>query len=192
MKEFMKKHLVVVVAFSLPILVIVGVALSVYLPSFFVSTNYNFVYAMCTENSGYYPRCSSGYLQKQYVVVDGKLTIVPINPTDDFNRNGKPDVQEGYTPRIFLHDTEKNESREITVTEARALTLNNLLTSPDGVSVSSDWSGGADFLFVNGRSSYGHYLVKGKSRQKLNLINDRNDYYYGNFQFIGWVVPGRN
>ena len=96
---------------------------------------------------------------------------------------------------VFLHDTKKNESREITLAEAQMLTLNNLLTSPDGVTVSSNYSynGGDFFPFSGGRSSYGYYLTQGKSKSKINLINSTDQYYYqNNFQFIGWVLPGRN
>ena len=37
-----------------------------------------------------------------------------------------------------------------------------------------------------------YYIVKGKGKDRLNLINDTDRYYYrNNFQFIGWVLPGR-
>ena len=98
---------------------------------------------------------------------------------------------------VFLHDTQKNESREITLAEAKTLNMDSLLTSPDGVTVSNgyNYSGGGDFFFLfgGGRSDYGYYLMKGNSKKKLNLINvsDRS-YYQNNFQFLGWVLPGRN
>ena len=75
--------------------------------------------------------------------------------------------------------------------------LSNLLTSPDGVTVSNNrsYNGGYDlFIFGGGGySSYGYYLTKGKSKRKLNLINDTDRYYYSNnFQFLGWVLPRGN
>ena len=194
MKEFLKKNFAIVLAFVLPVALIAIIALSTYLPSLFLSTNYNFVYSSCTDGTNYYPYYCNNYLQKRYSVVNGKIVVNSMDPAQDSDKDGIPDINENYTARIFLHDTKKNESREITLEEAQALSLNGLLTSPDGVTVSSNYDRGADFFFLfNGGSSYGYYLTKGKSRSKLNLINNDDRYYYrDNFQFIGWVLPARN
>ncbi|MBI4121162.1 MAG: hypothetical protein HY457_02830 [Parcubacteria group bacterium] len=195
MKEFIKQNFALVLAFALPLALIIVVALGAYLPSLFLSTDYNFIYSTCTGGPDYRPINCQHYLQKPVMeVVEGGLVVHEIDPGQDFDKNGVLDIKENYTARIFLHDTEKNESREITLEEAKMLTLNGLLTSPDGVSVSSDYSRGPEFFpFFGGNSSYGYYLVKGKSKSKLNLINDNDRYYYqNNFQFIGWVLPGRS
>jgi hypothetical protein len=196
--EFIKKNFAILLAFTLPIVLIIVVALSVYLPSIFLSTNYNFVYTVCTDGTNYYyPHDCNNYLQKHYSVVNNKIVVNDAGVTLDSNSFDKtPDISKNYTARIFLHDTAKNESREIAFEEAEMLTLSSLLTSPDGVTVSNQYDrNGSDFFFVfdGGYSSYGYYLTKGKSRNKLNLINDTDRYYYGNnFQFMGWVLPGRN
>lgn len=194
MKEFFKKNFAIVLAFILPIVLITIIALSTYLPSLFLSTDYNFIYSSCTEGTNYYSYYCNNYLQKRYSVVNGKIVVNQIDPAQDSDKDGVPDINEKYTARIFLHDTKKNESREITIEEARTLNLHGLLTSPDGVTVSSHYDRGGGFFFLfDGGSSYGYYLTKGKSRSKLNLINRDNRYYYrDNFQFIGWVLPGRN
>ncbi len=196
MNEFLKKNFALLLAFILPIALILIVALSMYLPSLFLSTDYNFVYSSCTDSKNYHQYPCDNYLQKRYLVVDNKLLVNSVDMTQDYDKNGVPDFSEKYTDRIFLHDTKKNESREITIEEAQTLTLNNLLTSPDGVTVSShnDRGGsGFPFIFDGGSSSYGYYLTKGKSRSKINLINSSDQYYYqNNFQFIGWVLPGSN
>lgn len=196
MQEFIKKNFAILLAFILPIALIVIVALSTYLPSFFLSTDYNFVYSSCTEGTDYYPRGCNDYFRKRYSVVNNKLIVNPIDPTQDSDRDGVPDINENYTARIFLHDTKKNESREITLEEAQRLSLSGLLTSPDGVTVSSYSDSnevGFFFVFGGGSSSYGYYLTKGKSRSKLNLvIRDDRYYYRDNFQFIGWALPGRD
>ncbi len=192
MKEFIKKNFAILLAFALPILLIVIVALTTYIPSLFISTNYNFIYTSCTDGNSYYPYYCNDYLQKRYIVVDGTLVVKPVDTNQDSDKNGIPDFKEKYTPRLFLHDTAKNESREITEKEAQSLTLSSLLTSPDGVTVSGNYNrGGGDFFpFGGGSSSYGYYLTKGKGRSKLNLINTTDQYYYqNNFQFIGWVLP---
>ena len=192
MKDFIKNNFVLLLAFMLPIALIVIVALSTYIPSRIISTDYNFIYTSCTNSRSVYYRCDN-YLQQRYSVSNNKLAVNTISPTQDSDKDGTPDVKE-YTTRIFLHDTEKNESREIGLEEAKLLTLNSLITSPDGITVSSSYNRGADFLFLfDSGSSYGIYLTKGKSKRKLQLINDDSRYYYrDNFRFLGWVIPGRN
>ena len=194
MKEFFKKNFAIVLAFVLPIAFIVIIALSTYLPSLLLSTNYNFVYSSCTDGTNYYPYNCNNYLQKRYSVVNGKIIVNSIDPTQDSDKDGTPDINENYTARIFLHDTKKNESKEVTLEEVQTLSLNGLLTSPDGVTVSGNYDRGSDFFFLfDGGSSYGHYLTKGKSKRKLNLINNNDRYsYQNNFHFIGWVLSGTN
>ena len=190
MNQFIRKNFFVILAFLLPFLLIIGFAASVYLPSAFLSTNYNFLYSLCSINNNYSYNCNN-YLPHYYSVVNGKLVVNQIDPSLDSDKDGVADVNENYGARIFLHDTKKNESKEITFSEAQSLRLDGLLTSPDGVSVTSDWQGGAEFFpFFDSGSSYGHYLVKGKSKSQLNLINNADRYYYrNNFRFIGWVLP---
>lgn len=194
MKEFLKKNFAIVLAFVLPIALIATIALSTYLPSFFLSTDYNFIYSSCTDGTNYYSYSCNDYLQNQYSVVNGKIVVNSIDPAQDSDTDSVPDINENYTTHIFLHDTKKNESREITIEEAQSFFLNDLLTSPDGVTVSSHYDRGVNFFLVfDGGSSYGYYLTKGKSRSKLNLINRDDRYYYrDNFQFIGWILPGRS
>lgn len=195
--KFIKKNFLLLFAFLLPIVLIATVALSTYFPSLFLSTSYNFIYMSCDYRTNYsYAYNCENYLQKSSSVVNNKFTLNNVDPTLDSDNNKIPDINENYTTRIFLHDTQKNESREIALEEAQKLTLNNLLTSPDGVTVSNHFdrsSGDFFFIFGDNSSSYDYYLTKGKNVNKLNLINNNNLYYYqNNFKFVGWVLPGRN
>ena len=79
---------------------------------------------MCAESNYRYNNCNN-YIQKRYSVVNNKIVINNIDPTLDSDNDKIPDINENYTTRIVLHDTEKNESREITFEEAQILTLNN-------------------------------------------------------------------
>lgn len=210
MKEFIKNNLVVIIAFLLPVLFVVGVMVSIYMPFSSVSTKYNFIYATCDSLGGYYYDCTS-YINRRYDVVDGKLVIKDFS--QKYNSNGSendpsayqvvvpdgvtlPKTDQEMNDRIFLHDTETNQSREITKEEAKTLSLNSFLSSPDGVSVSGGYNGGGCglfFVFGCGRSTYEYYLMKGNIKSKLNLISTKDQYYYPeSFKFIGWVLPGRN
>ena len=188
MKSFIKENIIVVIAFSLPVLLIVGVGLSAYLPSLVLSTNYNFVYAACTDGRSYSYRCDD-YLQQRHSVLNGSLYVQEVNGSQDLDQ----DSDEIYTSRLFLHNTKTNETREIPLVEAQTLNLDQLLTSPDGVTVSNEYNRGAGLFLFSGGSSYGHYLMKGNAKWKLNLINHQDSYNNrNNIQFIGWVLPGRN
>ena len=169
----------------LPILLIIGLAVSVYLPGAFLSTQYDFVYATCGNGAGDYqyypdyPQNCNAFLNNLYQVENEKL----VTGTTVF-ANGR------YLPRLFVDNTEKNESREITLVEAEKLRLSGLLTSPDEVSVDNGYNRGSEFFpFFGGSSQYGYYLTKGSKHRRLNLLGD-NDRYYSdnNFKFICWII----
>ncbi|MCK5017151.1 MAG: hypothetical protein KAS32_08770 [Candidatus Peribacteraceae bacterium] len=195
MKKFIKENFAVILAFVLPVVLILVVGSSVYLPSLFVNTDYNFVYVSCSDgmnNNRYY--CNN-HLNNLYTTKDNRMVKNIISPSVDSDNDGIPDIEEDYTVRIFLHNTKKNETREIPFKEAETLTLNSLLTSPDGVIVSGIYDRNSEFISLFGSSSsYGYYLTKGNSKRKINLINQNNNryYYQNNFKFIGWVLPSRN
>lgn len=189
----MKKNFVVILAFLIPLLFLVSVVVMLYVPSLTLSTDYDFVYATCDGDYGDYYRYSNKceeYLIQRLVVASGQLTEQETSVSVDTDYDRVTDTQPEYGVRIFLHDTDNNASREVTVEEVEALALSPLLTSPDGVSVSSDYNRGAGFfLFFDTGPDYGHYLVKGNNRKKLNLINSDNRYYSrDNFHFVGWVT----
>lgn len=194
MKEFIKKNFAIVLAFALPILLIIIIALSTYVPSLFLSTDYNFVYSTCDQSTTYYPYQCDNYLQKRYSVVDNKLVVNNIYSRSDSDNNGIPDIDENYKVHFFLYNTTNNESREITIEEVQKLNLSSLLTSPDGVTVSNHYDRNGNFFFLfNGNSSHGYYLTKGNAKNKLNLVNQDNRYYREDkFHFIGWVLPNRS
>jgi hypothetical protein len=191
MKTFIKENFAVVLAFALPIALILFVAASTYVPSLFLSTNYNFVYITCGDSRTYYPNCEQ-YFNEQYKVEKGKLVELSSTKTAGFVDERTPGTEEpAYTIRFFLHDTEKDESREVTLAEVQQYELSDLLTSPDGVSVTNRNERGADFIFFSGGSERGFYLVKGSSKTRINLVATVDSYYYRNFHFVGWVLPGR-
>jgi hypothetical protein len=203
MKDFIKKNITLIVAFALPVWVIVIVAIGVYFPSFFVSTKYDFVYISCSENNSYQAYDCNQYLEKKYSVTNNKLSASDLETTsftEDYS-SGTPKMKivsenQKYAERIFFFDTKKNEGREITLEEAKALSLNGLVTSPDGVTVSGNYENRNDGFFIfggGGRNNFGYYLTKGSGKSKLNLINISDSYYSrSGFKFIGWVLPGRN
>ena len=190
MKEFFKKNVMVILAFALPMALIAGVAFFAYAPSLFFSPTYDFLYATCDNGASYHTYNCNEYLQKRFSVENGNLVENYVNPEVDLNNDGKSDGGETYKARIFLYNAAKNESREIKIEDIKKISLSDLLTSPEGVTVSNQYDRGADFFPIfGGSSSYGYYFIKGSSRKKINIINNDGGYYYrGNFQLIGWVL----
>lgn len=187
MKEFIQKNWLVVTAFALPLLFILGVAVSVSLPG--IKTEYNFIYASCGNGTNYVYDCNY-YLPQKYKIENGKLVIKELDRNADFNGDGIKDqiAMAAIADRIFYHDNATNESREITLEEAQALNLTGLLTAPDGVSVIGNYKNqGGMFFAMHGGSGYGYFLKKGKKASELNLVSFSDQGYYpGNFHFIGW------
>lgn len=198
MRNFLRNHFAVVVAFSLPILLLLGVAVTSFLPGFFLRTDYDFVYATCedvTNQNRYYinNNCES-YLSKKYTVDAGVITENVVNMADLVRSNTQRENiprDSDFITRLYLHDTTSNVSREITLQDAATLKISALTTSPDSVSVSEDYSRGGGYLFVfdSYSSDYGYYLKKGNAKKRLNLLADTEKYYSrNNIHFVGWHV----
>ncbi len=192
MKRFIKQNFIIILAFLLPVIILVGITASVYLPSFFLSTDYDFIYLSCSSNNS---RNCDNYIKDRYKITNGKMVINENKLPLDADKDGMADV----SIHIFLHNAKNNNSQELLLREVKKLSLSDLLTSPDGVTISDGYSRGNSgglffpFFFDGGGRDYNYYLVKGNSRKKLNLINSaRRNYYQNNNHFIGWVIPNSN
>lgn len=183
MKNLFKDNFVIILSFSLPLFFIIFFALSIYLHSFFVFSNYNFVYAACVNDYSY---LCVDYLKKSYSVIGGKIVLNAVDKKENL-REG-----EVYLIRIFLHDTKKNQSREISLDEAQKFRLSSLLTSPDGFNVTGQYGNGSGFILFYNSGSYNYYLVKDKNKKRLNLVNLPKQYNNDNFYFLGWVLSDTN
>ena len=174
--EMIKKNITLVIGISIPILMILFVAGSIYLPGLFIKPHFNFLY-VSGDDSYYY---NNG---QQYSIQNDKLIKNEIKQPENSN----------YTPprvesKLYLYDVTKNESKEISFSEAQNLNLDSNLKSPDDFEVvygSRDsgffpffWGGGTDY---NARYLKGHNVSK-----KLNLQLNGSS-YYNNFRFIGWI-----
>ncbi len=168
--EMIKKNTTLIVGIAIPILMILFVAASIYLPGFFIQPKYDFLYA---SGDDYY------YSQYQYSVQNGKLTRHEVEKSDRYPQR---------EVKLYIHDVTKNESREISFAEAQNLTLDSNIKSPDGFEIVYGSRAGGFFPFffwpdVNYNTCYlkGHNLSK-----KLNLR--LNGSYYRGFRFLGWLI----
>lgn len=167
-----EKNISLIIGIAIPILMIVFVAASIYLPGLFSPPpKFNFLYVTGDDY----------YQGHEYAVENGKL----------IKREVK--YPEHYTPRVarlFLHDVTKNESKEISFEDAQKLSLDSNTKSPDGFEVVFGTRDYGIFSLFAGGGDYDTIYLKGhNTSKKLNLSSGgagRYYYYYG-FRFLGWI-----
>ena len=168
-----KKDISLIIGIAIPILMIVLVAASIYLPSLFSPPpRFNFLYV---TDDGYYQG-------QQYVVERGTLVKQGVI------------YPERYTPRaarLFVHDVVKNESKEISFEDAQRLHLDPSGKSPDGFEVVyGSREDGIFPLFFFTSTDYNTIYMKGhNASRKLDLPSKTAEGYYYNsrFRFLGWI-----
>ena len=175
------RNISLIIGLAIPLLMIVLVAASIYLPSLFApSPKFNFLYVTGDDY----------YQAQQYVVEKGKLIKREVKYPEPYATPYTP-----YTPgvaRLFVHDVVRNESREISFEDAQQLSLNANIKSPDGFEVVyGSGSGGIFPLFFFSDIDYNAVYIKGhNASRKLNLqvgTAGNYHYYYNRFRFLGWM-----
>lgn len=175
--EMIKKNITLIIGISIPILMILFVAGSIYLPGLFVKPHFNFLYVSGNDSYYYY---SNGY---QYSVQNGKLVKNELKQPENQSYN-PPRVES----RLYIYDVVKNEAREISFTDAQNLNLDSNTKSPDNFEVVYGSHGDGLFpFFWGGGTDYNAKYLKGHNvSKKLNLQLNGGS-HYNNFRFIGWI-----
>jgi len=165
-----KKNVPLIVALSIPVLMIVLITLSIYVPALFVKPQFDFIYGTGHNYCRDY----------RYAVQNERIIQLEIK-----DKNEKNSCPNNWTPRLFYYDVQNKTSQEITFKEAKKYRLDSRYKSPDGFEiVSGDRS--FDIFFIGG-SSYGDkFLKKGAYARRLDV---KSRYYY-DFIFLGWVKEG--
>ncbi|EKD65235.1 MAG: hypothetical protein ACD_50C00152G0007 [uncultured bacterium] len=157
-----REKLPLVVGIVLPLLLILYVAVTAYLPSLFIKPKYNFIYS----NDNYYDYSIN--------VVNGKVNIQP---------NYRYDNSVVRQPALYLYDVVNDKSTLISLSQAQNYTLDPSNKSLDGFTVGSR---------VNDSYSYFPFFFSGNDRgiyltgNGLNRVITERDYYY--FKFVGWIL----
>lgn len=174
--DTIKRNITLVIGISIPILMILFVAGSIYLPGLFIQPHYNFVYL--NGDDLYYSRA-----KYQYVVQNGTLQRIEAGLSDGTS-NSQPRIES----KLYLHDVKTNTSTEISFADAQRLYLDSNTKSTDGFEIVSGSYGRGFFPFFYGeRSDYNARYLQGHNvTKKLNLQSTDSSHYYS-FRFIGWV-----
>jgi len=173
-----KKNITLIIGVAIPILMILFVAGSIYLPALFIKPQVNFLYSIGGYSSYYY---ETGH---QYSVRGSKLTESQPRPVQ--SQYQPPQKPEDAT--LYIYDVVKKESREISFQEAQKLNLDGNLISSDGFEIVYGSRGESffPFFFGTGTDYNVRYLRGHNVSQKLNLqLNESS--YYNQFDFLGWV-----
>jgi hypothetical protein len=166
------KRISLIIGIAIPCLMIVLVAASIYLPGLFSPPpTFDFLYITGDDY----------YQNRRYGVEQGRLAERQVTHP------------EHYSPgpaRFFIHSVTRNESREISLEEARQLPLDANLKAPDGFEVVYGSRGSGVFPFIFFRNSdYNTMYLKGPhSSIKLNLqVSPDGSYYSNRARFLGWI-----
>ncbi len=150
---------------SIPVLMIIFVVASIYIPLLFVKPKFNFLYV---TGDGYYGK-------EVYFVKNDRLMK---------NENRQPERE----PRLFIYDFASDKSREVTFEEAQELILGSDRRSSDGFIVAPGAQSGPGlflFFFYTDVDYNSQYLVGDKINKKLNIQSGGSG--DNNFRFLGWL-----
>lgn len=169
---FSKKNKPLIIGFAIPILMILFIAASVYIPGLFSQPKYDFLYA--APNAFYY--------ENFYGVKNGRVTLNP-QPTVS-----NPHYKPGPTPQLYVHDVKANKSRPVSFEEASKFTLDPSTESPDGYTIKDDNGSSTFFLFGGFDRDYNSQYIVGHNVSKKLDVKAIGVNYYGTIDFIGWLT----
>jgi len=172
----LKKNFPLIAGIAIPILMIILVTLSIYLPLLFSpQPRYDFLYVSGDDYSEQY---------RHYGVENGTLIKYE---TDKNHDNSRRDI------RFFIYNVTAKNSTEVSFDHARQLRLDSRLKSPDGYEVAyagSDYGLGS--VMFSGYDRNGMYLKGHNASRKLNLSSSNARYYYWHDRFLGWIEGVRH
>ncbi|TSC81734.1 MAG: Uncharacterized protein G01um101420_839 [Parcubacteria group bacterium Gr01-1014_20] len=151
---------------------VIGIALSIYLPALFIKPEYDFLYSIGGDYS----------YRNEYVVENGQLIKKPITLPNT--------IKTGQEPELYVHDVSENASTKVSFEEAQNLNLDSNPQSPDGFEITYGSTGDGIFpIFFWSERDYGSRYIKGHGvSKKLNLqLTSSFQSYYNDLRFLGWV-----
>ena len=169
-----QKNISLIIGLSIPILMVVLVAASIYLPGMFApAPKVNFLYV---SGDDYWQGRAYGVENNQLIIKEVK----------------HPDNYVPKTVHLYIHDVSANVSKEITFESAQKLNLNSNTQSPDGYKMvyGSREDGFFPFFYSSGRDYNAMYLQGHSANRKLALetnADGRNYYYSDRVRFLGWI-----
>lgn len=172
-----REDFALIIGLALPVIFMIILAIAIYLPNLSVKPQHNFIYTL--PQYSYHKE-----YQMEYFITDNhiaqKQAIV-------LSQNNNAVILPGG-PDLYFYDVHKDTSHQLTYKEAEQYTLVPGPSSPDGYTVTYNYSHGGIFeLFGSGSDKSGMYISSGKGSKKLTGIQNTRYYNYSNINIIGWV-----
>jgi hypothetical protein len=198
MKRIIKENFVLIIGITLPVLLMTGFMLASSIPQTLTDPpQYDLVFSTVDYSSA---NANNIPLSVRLVVKEGVLIA-------QYTRN-KNTNNYNYWKKLYIYESSTRTTRELPfgypadmskITDMReepveplmGKKLSTTLVSPDGYELSFDGyshSGLLNGIFGGGHSSEPR-LRKGASSIRLISGDSRISFYYGNVEFVGWVVP---
>lgn len=174
-----------IVGLSIPVLMVIGIALAIIIPSRSIHPTTDFVYAL-----GQYPTTlqikNGQQVEHSYAIKNGTITDSSELIAPNLNVAPYP-YQNAESPHFYIHHTATDTNNEISFEDAKKLTLSDDATSPDGFTMTYGTSSGGMFPFYfegqNDRSTA--YLSKNTGSKKITVVAKGNDLP---FSFVAWIT----
>jgi hypothetical protein len=181
------QNIALIVGICVPLAMILFVAASIYLPSFFVQPQFDFIYSNELQKYNMAPA---------YPVKEGQAPEA--HPYESYDVKGNRVIKvtlswfsDSQVPenKLYYYDVKANEARVISFEEAAKYNLITDSKSPDGFEVTYGTRDGGMFpLFSYSSSDYEARYLKGNNvSKKLNIQTVNTGSGYMNFRFLGWV-----
>lgn len=173
------RYIPVVIAIALPFLFLAALSVVIYLPNIGIKPAHDFIYT--SE-----PAARFDGFTHHYEVVDNQIVSRVVIP-EDIRTDVEPFLNPVY-PTLYRYDIETNTAKVITLEEAQALSIEPGPSSPDGYTVTFEYSHNGIFeLFGSGGPDNGYIIMKGNGKKALPGIT-MHDYWRGSVEVIGWVI----
>jgi|GEM_PF-1582156 len=200
----------IIIAISLPVLILIFIIGSVLFPRLFFSPKYDFIYTIesgcaqyeigCTNWTPYSLSRTVENTNTSYTIEKNPLPAIATPNTDGTVRPpATPKEATPHYPKLYLYQVATDSFKEISLEDANR--LNGLVgdgSAPDGTTISSDYRGhGGIFgeLFGGYRYGTGLYLKNSTWNKEVTVRNGTslNNYYdyQNNFRLISWVEPAK-
>jgi len=179
----MKQHIPIIIGITLPIVLVIAVAIAVWIPRLTADPQYDFVYVY-DGTRGPSSECMN------YFIDDGELIKQTFDMNDERTRAvaglSSNTVCYSADAQLYRYDVSKQVSKRISVEGAQQLDLDDGRVSSDGYRLVRDVNRGGIFE-IFGRSSNlsNWYLQKNSVRISLNI---EHKLPYRRMDFLGWIT----
>ena len=193
-KETLRQNLPAIIAISLPILLVLVIALLTMLPNLGPKPQYDFLFvkeptrshyegSSCVVYSHYYDTEEGKLVKKPYAVsvFDKKEVAEPCY--------GYSQIKQEEVPQLYVYKTINEIVFPVTFEQASQVETQGETISPDGYTVSKRMLN-RGILELFGGSNDGVFISKKNQHIKIEIDEiDVSSYYNDDFNFITWISP---